>query len=77
MVVVHYNENKLNNGCHHPARNLEKKWGMIKHDIAKFYDVHVQVVDLNISKTFEQDSISRTLDIYKHKEKKSFDYLHY
>jgi hypothetical protein len=76
--TAHYNTNQPEGAAARPARSLETKWGVIKHNVGKFCGVWKQVVALNESGTSEQDMIGRALDIYKQrlKEKRSFGYMH-
>jgi hypothetical protein len=49
---------------------LETKWGVIKHDVAKFCGVYKSVVALNESGTFVEDVLERALELYKVKHPK-------
>jgi hypothetical protein len=77
-ILNHYN-NHLPIGCGpRPSRSLETKWGVIKHDVAKFCGVYKSVVALNESSTSAQDVLERSLELYKVKYPKqlSFTFLH-
>jgi hypothetical protein len=48
-IANHYREHKPVGGGDHPARSLETKWGIIKHDVAKFVGVYNQVLSMKES----------------------------
>ncbi len=49
QIVVHYNNNCPTFYGEHPARSLEIKWGLIKHEVAKFCGNYQTIVALNES----------------------------
>jgi hypothetical protein len=58
---------------------LETKWGLIKHNIAKFCGVYNSVFALNESGISSQDVLEHALELYKvkHPKQLSFVFLHY
>ena len=56
------------------ARNLEAKWGSIKHDMSKFHGIYMNVKALKVSGTSEKDVIRDLLHMYQLKHPKRFDY---
>jgi hypothetical protein len=56
---------------------LETKWGIIKHDVAKFVGVYGQISALNQSGTSAKDIHELSLELYKikHPKQLSFVYL--
>ncbi len=46
-MCEHYNQNRPICGVEKITKSLESKWGMIKHDIVKFYGCYKAVVALN------------------------------
>lgn len=77
-VGVHYNRNRPAGGGERPARSLETKWGIIKHDVAKFVGVYKQVYDCRESGTSLDDVLQNALELYKvkHAKQQSFVFLH-
>jgi hypothetical protein len=57
---------------------LETKWGAIKHDVAKFVAVHLQVLNLKESGTSLEDVLQRALELYrvKHPKQQGLLYIH-
>jgi hypothetical protein len=41
-IAMHYNQNMPTWDDHRPSQSLETKWGVIKHDIAKFIGVSIK-----------------------------------
>jgi hypothetical protein len=77
-ILKHYNDH-LPTGCEpRPSRSLETKWGVIKHDVAKFCGIYKSVVALNESGTSAEDVLERALELYKvkHPKQLSFNFLH-
>lgn len=57
---------------------LETKWGVIKHDVAKFVGVYSQVLKLQESGTSLEDVLQQALELYrvKHPKQQGFLYIH-
>ncbi|KAH8947281.1 hypothetical protein BDL97_11G032300 [Sphagnum fallax] len=55
----------------HLARSLEIKWGLIKHDVAKFFA-------LNESGTSSEDTLQKVLELFnsKHPKQNAFAFIH-
>jgi hypothetical protein len=77
-IATHYREHKPVGGGDRPARSLETKWGIIKHDVAKFVGVHNQVLNTKESGVSLDDLLERALQLYKvkHAKQHSFVFLH-
>jgi hypothetical protein len=77
-IANHYREHKPVGGGDCPARSLETKWGIIKHDVAKFVGVHNQVLSMKESGVSLEDLLERALQLYKlkHPKQHSFVFLH-
>lgn len=75
-ITTHFNENCVTGS--RPARSLESKWHVIKHDVSKFCGCYAQVERLNASGQSNDDILERALDLYKLKAPKnqSFLFLH-
>jgi hypothetical protein len=60
------------------ARLLEAKWGIIKHDVAKFIGNYIVVLMLCESRIAFEDTFHKALDLYKtkHPKHQAFTYLH-
>jgi hypothetical protein len=77
-ILKHYN-NHLPTSCdRQQSISLETKWGLIKHDIAKFCCVYKSVVALNKSGMSAEDVLEQSLELYKvkHPQQLSFNFLH-
>jgi len=61
-----------------PARSLESRWGLLKHDVSKFIWVLQQCVNFNISGANAGDVLQKALELYHVKSAKNteFGYLH-
>jgi hypothetical protein len=77
-ILKHYNDHRPTGCDPRPSRSLETKWGLIKHDVAKFCGVYKSVAALNESGTSAQDVLERSLELYKvkHPKQLSFNFLH-
>jgi hypothetical protein len=77
-ILKHYNNHRPTGCDARPSRSLETKWGLIKHDVAKFYGIYNLVFALNESGTSSQDVLERALELYKvkHPKQLSFVFLH-
>jgi hypothetical protein len=60
-ITTHYNQNKPIGGGERPSRSLETKWGIIKHDVAKFIGVHKQVSSCRESGSSPHDVLQNAL----------------
>jgi hypothetical protein len=72
-IFMHYEQCRP--GGHRGARSLESKWGLIKHDVAKFIGAYNQVKRLNKSGTKEADIIRMAKDLYRTKSAKDTDFM--
>ena len=77
-IARHYQDHKPQGREDRPARSLETKWGVIKHDVSKFVAVHSQVLNLKESGTSLEDVLQRALELYrvKHPKQQGFLYIH-
>jgi hypothetical protein len=77
-ILKHYNDHLPTSFEPRPSRLLETKWGVIKHDVAKFCGVYKYVVALNESITSAEDVLERALELYKvkHPKQLSFNFLY-
>jgi hypothetical protein len=77
-IANHYREHKPVGGGDRPARSLETKWEIIKHDVAKFVGLHNQVLSMKESRVSLEDLLERALQLYKlkHPKQHSFVFLH-
>lgn len=77
-VREHYNNNRPVGGGERPARSLETKWGVIKHDVAKFIGNYKVAVALCQSGTSSHDVLQKALELYKskHPKNQSFVFIH-
>ena len=75
-IHEHYDEHK--SGGFRPARSLESKWSLIKHDVSKFIGVYAQILALNSSGKSAEDLLRDALELYCLKSNKGteFAYLH-
>lgn len=78
-MIAHYNKNwpPSYGGC--LARNLETKWGCIKHDMMKFFRNYHVVVSLDKSDISNGHRSLKVLQLYKSKNpnKSAFNFIHY
>jgi hypothetical protein len=60
------------------ARSLETKWGIIKHDVAKFIGKYIAALVLCESRIGFENIFHKTLNLYKtkHPKHQAFTYLH-
>jgi hypothetical protein len=77
-IHEHYTKNKPENAGERPARSLESKWGIIKHEVEKFDGCYGAVLALNEAGTSVEDVLRRALELYKLKHPKglSFSFIH-
>ncbi|XP_024358606.1 uncharacterized protein [Physcomitrium patens] len=77
-VQVHFNVNRPVGCGERPARSLETKWGIIKHDVAKFIENYGAVRAESESGTSSEEMLQRALELYKqkHPNKQSFTFIH-
>ena len=77
-ITKHYQENRPGGCVERPSRSLETKWGVIKHDVSKFYGVYKSVLLLRESGTSAEDVLDRVLDLYKvrHPKQQPFVFVH-
>jgi hypothetical protein len=57
-----------------PACSLESKWGLIKHNVAKWIGIYQHVLNLNKSETNVADLLKRTHELYLVKSKNNTDF---
>jgi hypothetical protein len=60
------------------ARSLETKWGIIKHDVAKFIRNYIVVLVFCESRIGFENTLCKALKLYKtkHPKHQAFTYLH-
>ena len=77
-VWKHYLENHPFGKPERPSRLLETKWGIVKHDVAKFCEVYKTVLNSKESRTSLEDVLERALDLYKvrHPKQQPFVFMH-
>ncbi len=66
----HFNESRPVSCTPRFARSLETKWGIIKHDVAKFIGNYIVVLAFCELGTGFEDMLHKTLDLYKTKHPK-------
>jgi hypothetical protein len=62
-LAKHYQEHKPMGRKDRPSRNLETKWRVNKHDVAKFVGVYSHILKLQESGTTLEDVLQRTLEL--------------
>jgi hypothetical protein len=72
-ITVHFNEHVTSGS--RPARSLESKFHVIRHDVSKFGGCYAQVERLNMSGTNAEDTLEKALELYKIKAAKNSDFL--
>lgn len=72
-ITVHFNEHVTSGS--RPARSLESKFHVIRHDVSKFGGCYAQVERLNVSGTNAEDTLEKALELYKIKAAKNSDFL--
>ncbi len=74
----HYNVNRRQACVKRPTRSLETKWGIIKHDVAKFCGNYSVVSALCELRTSNEDTFQTSLKLYniKHSHGQSFTFFH-
>ena len=77
-IINHYQENRPGGCVERPMMSLEMKWGVIKHDVNKFYGVYKSVSSLRESSISNEDILDRALELYKvrHPGQQPFFFLH-
>jgi len=77
-VQHHYNANRRQACVKRPTRSLETKWGIIKHDVAKFCGNYSVVNALCELRTSNEDTFQKSLKLYniKHSRCQSFTFFH-
>jgi hypothetical protein len=75
-IGLHYDDYRP--GGYRGCRSLESKWGLIKHDVAKFIGVYKQILCLNKSGTSATDILHMARELYRTKSAKhsEFTYEH-
>ncbi|KAG0572072.1 hypothetical protein KC19_VG065600 [Ceratodon purpureus] len=75
-ITVHFNDHVTTGS--RPARSLESKFHVIRHDVSKFGGCYAQVERLNVSGTNTDNTLEKALDLYKIKAAKNsdFQFLH-
>ncbi len=78
-ITTHYNNNYPLCCVECIARSLETKWGVIKHNVAKFCGNCQVVATLNKSGESFKDALQKTLQLFKtkHQKQSSFVFIHY
>ena len=66
----HYLENRSSSTPKRPSKLLETKWGIVKHDVAKFSRVYKIVLNSRESGTSFEDVLEQALDLYKVRQPK-------
>jgi precorrin-3B methylase len=56
--------------CKNPTKNLETKWGMIKHDVIKFCDSYQAMAIFNKSSESFENTLQKVLELFKAKHPK-------
>jgi hypothetical protein len=69
-VQNHFNKLHLASCTPRFARSLKTKWGIIKHDVAKFIGNYIVVLVLYELGTCFEDMFHKALDLYKTKHPK-------
>jgi hypothetical protein len=77
-VQNHFNESHPTSCTPRFARSLETKWGIIKHDVAKFIRNYTMVLVLCESRIGFEDTLRKALNLFKtkHPKHQAFTYLH-
>ncbi len=78
-IATYYNNNRPLCCAKYLAKSLETKWGVIKHDVAKFCDNYQAVVALNKSSESPKHTLQKALKLFKAKHPKqgSFVKIHF
>ena len=64
-VCKHYHENRPLGTPERPSRSLETKWGVVKHDVAKFCGVYKSVLSCRELGTSLDHIFEQALELYK------------
>lgn len=84
-VGEHYNSNRPASRAERPARSLETRWGIIKHDTVKFVGCYEEVLmstannESGSSSSFSlEEKLQKALELYKlkHPKGQSFLFIH-
>lgn len=77
-VQNHYNQNRPGGVAERPARSLESKWGVIKHDVGMFLGHYEDAVKTCKSGATLEDILQKALELYKtkHPKNSAFVYIH-
>lgn len=77
-VHFHYNANWPQACVKKPIRSLETKWGIIKHNVAKFCGNYNVVSVLCASRTSNENTLKKSLELYRiqHLHHQSFTFFH-
>jgi hypothetical protein len=77
-VCTHFNQHRPRGLGARTARSIETKFGVIKHDVSKFYGAHGFCVNNKESGQSLDDVLQAALDLYKvqHPKHQSFVFLH-
>ncbi len=67
QIHEHYTQNQHACGVELPTKSRETKWGVIKHDVAKFIGHYGIVVALYEFGTLVENILQKTLELYKSK----------
>ena len=71
--MAHFNKHVTTGS--RPARSLESKFYIIRHDVSKFGGCYTQVERLNMSGTNSEDTLEKALELYKIKAPKNSDFM--
>ena len=76
-VCKHYHDNRPLGTPERPSRSLKTKWGVVKHDVAKFCGVYKSVLSCRESGTSVDDILERAFELYKqrHPRQQPFVFL--
>jgi hypothetical protein len=77
-VQNHYNQNRPGGVAERPARSLESKWGVIKHDVGMFLGHYEDAVKTCKSGASSEDILQKALELYKtkHPKNSAFVFIH-
>jgi len=75
-ITTYYNSHRPSGVEERPLCSLDSKWGIIKHDIAKFCGCYETIKNLEISGTTEEDMIDHALNLYKCQGGNVFIFVH-
>ena len=72
-ITEHYNENRPDGV--RPLRSLETKWGLIKHNVSKFYGIYNQIQRLHKNDNSAADTLRDAKELYRQKNAKNTDFV--